>query len=193
MSDLKTPKTRSVKDMKSRLRQLIREKAYKEGEFKLASGKTSNYYINGKMVTLDPEGLLLVSELLFEFCREAGVEAIGGPTIGADPIVAGVAVVSQLHGQPILPFLVRKEVKDHGTGLRIEGPVPKGKRVAMVDDVITTGGSLVSAIQAAREAGCEVVQILCIVDREEGGSDRFADEGLRFDSIFKISDIRSSG
>jgi orotate phosphoribosyltransferase len=185
--------TKSCEEMKTRLRALIREKAYKEGEFKLASGKMSSYYINGKMVTLDPEGLLLVSELLFEFCREAGVEAIGGPTIGADPIVAGVAVVSQLRGQPILPFLVRKEVKDHGTGLRIEGPVPKGKRVAMVDDVITTGGSLVSAIEAAREAGCEVVQILCVVDREEGGSDRFAGEGLRFDSIFKISDIRSSG
>lgn len=182
----------TTEELRARLLELIREKAYKEGQFKLASGKTSSYYINGKMVTLDPEGLLIVSQLLFEFCRDAGVEAIGGPTIGADPIVAGVAVVSQLQGRPISPFLVRKEVKDHGTGLRIEGPVPAGKKVAMVDDVITTGGSLVSAIEAAKDAGCKVVQIVCVVDREEGGSQRFNEQGLRFDSIFKISDIRSS-
>jgi orotate phosphoribosyltransferase len=147
------------------LLQLLARKSFKLGEFKLSSGATSDYYIDCRTTTLDARGAQLTGEVFLEEIRKQGwnPEAIGGLTMGADPIVVAVAVISgQING-----FLVRKSEKKHGTGRRIEGFAEKGARVVIVDDVCTTGASTVQAIEAAREFGFEIVGVMCLVERQE--------------------------
>ncbi len=157
--------------------------ALKYGEFTLSSGKQSSYYFDGRLLSLDPEGAELIAGALLPILRDAGVEAVGGPTLGADPIVAAVAVTSRRAGNEIPAFIVRKEVKSHGTGQAIEGPLPPGSSVAIVDDVCTTGGALFHAITAAEGLGCTVVKVAAVLDRREGGSEELLRRGYDFVSL----------
>lgn len=179
--------------LKERLKEILRERSYEEGEFVLSSGKRSSYYLDCKQTTLDPEGAYLCGKVFFQMIREAGkgVEAIGGPTLGADPIVTAVAVVSHLEGHPIRAFIVRKEPKKHGKGLWIEGDkgLRKGMRVAVVEDVVTTGASLLKAIEVCEGFGLEVVQVLALVDREEGGREALRERGYELEAVFRRADL----
>jgi orotate phosphoribosyltransferase len=156
--------------MKARLKQLILQHAFQFSEnaaFKLVSGGTSQFYFNCKKVTLDPEGLYLVGNLILQAIRDLEVQAIGGLTLGADPIANAVAYSSWVHRQPIQSFVVRKKQKEHGTASLIEGKVRPGDRVVVVDDVVTTGGSTLQAIAACREAQLDVARVVVLVDRQE--------------------------
>lgn len=158
--------------MKDRLIRLIYEKAFKYSEepvFKLASGSMSNYYFNCKTVTLNPEGMYLIGNIVFEMVRDFNIKGIGGLTLGADPIADAVAYTSYLKEKPIEAFVVRKSAKSHGTMQWIEGNVKAGDRVVIVDDVITTGKSTIEAIARAKEAGLQIVKVIALVDRQEGG------------------------
>jgi orotate phosphoribosyltransferase len=170
---------------------LMRQKALKFGQFTLASGKKASYYLDGKQITLDPEGARLVAEGLLDLLAAAGPlpDAIGGMSIGADPITAAVVVMSAVRGTPLLGFMVRKEPKGHGTQQYIEGPVQPGQSVAIVEDVVTTGGSSLLAIERAEAFGLKVVRVLAIVDRMEGGSQQFARRGYPFASLLSIRDF----
>jgi len=175
---------------KKRLGEILREKSILKGEFKLASGKESNYYIDGRQTTLDPEGLNLIGEIFLEqTLKDPDISAVGGPTMGADPIVGSVLTLSGLKNIGLKGFLVRKEEKQHGTGKLIEGQLNEGDRVAVVEDVVTTGGSVLKAISAIEKAGATVSRVLVIVDREEGAETKFNDLGYEFYSIFKISEL----
>jgi orotate phosphoribosyltransferase len=159
-----------IEKMRNRLLELILEYAFQYSEtprFKLAHGGTSQFYFNCKRITLDPEGQYLIGNLVFEAIKDLGISAIGGLTLGADPIANATAYSSWLRGRPIQSFIVRKASKDHGIIAAIEGKVTAGDRVAVVDDVVTTGGSTLQAISACRNAGLEVVGVLTLVDRQE--------------------------
>lgn len=156
--------------MKERLKQLILEQAFRYSEtpsFKLVHGGVSRFYFNCKQVTLDPEGQYLIGNLVYDEIKDLGVQAIGGLTLGADPIADAVAYTSWLRGGPVQAFVVRKKQKEHGAAKLIEGKVFPGDRVAVVDDVVTTGGSTLQAIEACRQAGLEVVKVIVLVDRQE--------------------------
>ncbi|GLI35405.1 orotate phosphoribosyltransferase [Desulforhabdus amnigena] len=156
--------------MKERLEELILKYAFRFSEtpsFKLVSGGMSQFYFNCKRVTLDPEGQYLIGNMVFEAVKDLRIAAIGGLTLGADAIANAVAYTSWLKKQPIQSFVVRKKQKDHGIVSLIEGKVNQGDRVAVVDDVITTGGSTLQAIAACRQAGLEVVKVVVLVDRQE--------------------------
>lgn len=161
---------------KERLKELLKEHSLMFGEFVLVSGKKSNFYFDSKKTTLLPEGAYLVAREILKLIRENGIkaEAIGGMTLGADPIVCPVAAVSQVEGPPIRAFIVRKEAKGHGTSRQIEGNLRSGCRVIVVDDVVTTAGSTLKAIDAVEEAGFEVAAVIALVDREEGGTEKLA-------------------
>lgn len=180
-------------DLRMRLLEIIREKSYEEGEVTLTSGRKSTFYVDGKQTTLDAEGGYLAGRLFYEMIKRSKipVQAVGGPTLGADPIVTAISLVSYLAGTPIPAFIVRKEPKKHGKALWIEGhkSLRPGTNVAIVEDVVTTGGSMLRAIEAAKDQGLEVVQVLALVDREEGGSENLAKEGYRLESIFTKTDI----
>lgn len=170
-----------MKDTLDRLLQLALERgALQYGDFTLSSGKKSKYYFDGRRLSLDPEGAYLIGKAVLPIVRGAGVDAIGGLTLGADPIVTAVALASYLEGAGISAFIVRKETKAHGTGQSIEGPLVPGCRVAIIDDVCTTGGSLFQAIAAAEAAGCTVVKVLALLDRREGGAEELRRRGYDF-------------
>ena len=158
-------------DQRERLKALITEKCVLKGDFVLASGARSSVYFDCKRATLNPEGISLIGEMLWAqiAALPGGVTAVGGPTIGADPIVWHLAALSFLKGKPVAAFLVRKEAKGHGTRRLIENPPPAGSRVVIFEDVVTSGGSTLDAIRAAEEAGLKVAAVFCLVDREQGG------------------------
>lgn len=166
-----------------RLMELVKEKSVRYGDFTLSSGLKSPYYFDGRLTTLWPEGTYLVGKRVFELLRDEGIQAIGGPTMGADPIVAAVALVSHLEGRPIPAFIVRKEVKEHGTRRQIEGHLPAGSTVAIVDDVITTGGSIFRAIEAVEAEGCRVGKVVVLLDRNQGGAEELRHRGYGFASL----------
>ena len=171
-----------------RLLELALERgALKYGEFTLSSGQKSHYYFDGRLLSLDPEGAHLIGRLLFAILKSAGVESIGGPTVGADPIVASVALFSHLEGSPISAFIVRLERKAHGTGQAVEGPLHPASQVAIVDDVCTTGGSLIRAIKAAEELNCSVVKVVVLLDRHQGGSEDLRTLGYDFIAILEAT------
>lgn len=174
---------------RDRLIELFRQRALKFGEFTLASGKKASYYLDGKQITLHSEGLRLVSEGLLEVLSGVDFQAIGGMSIGADPIIGGVLAAAGAQGRDLLGFLVRKESKGHGTQKYVEGPVQPGMKVVIVDDVVTTGGSSLLAIDRIQEFGCEVVQVVAIVDRMEGGAANFAARNLPLKSLLTIEDF----
>jgi len=179
---------------RERLLEVIRERSYFTGEFVLTSGKVSDYYIDGKLTALDPEGAYLVGKQFFEkICDVAPeAEAVGGPTLGADPIVSSIAVVSHLEGRPLKAFIVRKEAKGHGTGSWIEGAknIRAGAKVVIVEDVATTGASTLRAVTKAREAGYDVLCAIVLVDRKEGARENLEGEGIKFFELFSIDDVR---
>jgi orotate phosphoribosyltransferase len=174
---------------KQRLMDLFRERALKFGDFTLASGKKAKYYLDGKQVTLHSRGLRQVSLGLLELLRGTEFEAVGGMSIGADPIVAGVLTVAAEQGRDLKGFLVRKESKGHGTQKFVEGPLEPGERVVIVEDVVTTGGSSLLAIDRVQEFGARVVQVAAIVDRMEGGAASFRERGIPFTSLLTIEDF----
>jgi len=157
-----------------------------EGEFTLTSGKKSDYYFEGKRLTLSPEGAYLTGKVVFDQLADADIDAIGGVAIGGYPMVAAVALVSYLEGKPVPSFIVREETKEHGTRRRIEGHLKEGSRVAIVDDVITTGGSVSRAIEAAEAAKGKVVKVIVLVDRHEGGSEQLKKQGYDFTAIIDL-------
>lgn len=162
----------TIDEKKERLGEIILERSFKYSDnppFTLASGRKSNYYFNCKPTTLDPEGMNLIGEIIFDMIKDADVTAAGGLTLGADPIADALAVISWQKGKPVKSFIVRKDVKDHGTKSAIEGSVQAGERVVIIDDVITTGGSTIIAIGEARKAGLVIDRVVTLIDREEGG------------------------
>ncbi len=167
------------------LRVAERVGALRFGDFTLSSGARSSYYFDGRLLTLDPEGALLVAGALMPLLLDCRAQAVAGPTLGADPMVAAVAVTSQLRGTPIPGLIVRMEAKEHGMARLIEGPLTEGTRIAVVDDACTSGASLMHAVRAVEDRGCEVVKVLCILDRLEGGSAEIRRRGYDFASLLQ--------
>ncbi len=153
------------------------------GEFTLSSGLKSDHYWDGKKVTLSAAGAYLVGKAILEMISGLDVDAVGGPEMGAIPVATAVAMASHLEGKDIPAFIVRKNAKEHGTRKEIEGFLNNGDRVVIVEDVVTTGESVIRAIEAARNRQCKVVKVIALVDRHEGGSDRLRREGYDFESI----------
>lgn len=174
---------------KPQLLDLFRERALKFGDFTLASGRKAKYYLDGKQITLHSTGLRLVAQGLLDLLENVDFQAIGGMSIGADPIVGAVLAVAAERGRDLCGFMVRKEAKGHGTGKFVEGPVQPGSKVVIIDDVVTTGGSSLLAIDRIQEFGCQVVQVVAIVDRMEGGAANFAARELPFSSLLNITDF----
>lgn len=174
-----------------RLHKLVKERSFEYGDFTLSSGKKSSYYFDGKQVTLHPEGSYLVGKILYQKIQGLNIDAVGGYTIGADPMVSAFGVVAHLEGLNNLKlFIVRKTPKTHGKCKNIEGPLlKKGDQVVVVDDVITTGGSVIKSIDAVRELGCHVIKVIALVDREEGGTEAIQNLGIDVDPIFTIRDF----
>lgn len=182
----------SIGEKKERLGKIILERSFKYSDnppFTLASGRQSNYYFNCKPTTLDPEGMNLIGEVIFDMLKDAPVTAAGGLTLGADPIANALAVVSWQKGRPIKSFIVRKDVKDHGTKSAVEGNVAAGERVVIIDDVITTGGSTITAIEQVRRAGLTVDRVITLIDREEGGRENILALVAPVQSVFTRTEI----
>ncbi len=171
--------------MRERLKELIRRFSLSFGDFVLASGERSHYYIDLRMTSLHPEGLALTSALLYEMLNPE-VEAVGGMGLGAYPLVSGIVLESQRAGRPVRGFLIRKEKKPHGRGKKVEGWLEGGSKVALVEDVVTTGGSLLKAAEEVRAAGGKVIQVLAVLDR--GGGSKI-NSFYPFSSIFTVDEI----
>jgi len=174
---------------RDKLIELFQQRALKLGDFTLASGKKSKYYLDGKQITLHSLGLRLVSEGLLDLLQGVDFDAFGGMTIGADPIVGGVLTAAAEANRSLVGFLVRKEPKSHGTQQYIEGPLQPGMKVVVVDDVVTTGGSALQAVDRVEQFGAKVLQVVGIIDRMEGGAQNFAARGLPFRSLLSIRDF----
>lgn len=172
-----------------RLQEVLLERSYRQGTFRLTSGRESDFYIDGKQTTLSAEGAWLCGRLLYRLIRErqsAPVQAVGGMTLGADPLVTAVSLVSFIEKDAMPAFIVRKEAKGHGTGQYIEGAgnLPAGARVALVEDVVTSGGTLLKVIDRVQAAGYVVDLVATVVDREEGGAEALATKGFRLAALF---------
>jgi orotate phosphoribosyltransferase len=183
-------------EMKTALRQELQahllEYSLQFGDFTLTSGRKSDYYIDGKQTTLRSRGAYLVAQLILDELRDAGVDAIAGPTLGADPVIGAVVALAALENIPLIGVIVRKEAKGHGTQRMIEGPLRPGMRVAVFDDTVTTGGSLKHAIDQIEAAQCTVVKTLAIVDRQEGARQNFAQWGYPFQPLFTIDELKAA-
>lgn len=162
------------------------------GDFTLTSGRQSDYYIDGKQTTLRSRGAYLVARLILDELQDTGVEAIGGPTLGADPVIGAVLALAALENLSLIGFIVRKQAKEHGTQRLIEGPLQPGMRVAVFDDTVTTGGSLKHALDQIKALQCPVVKVLAIVDRQEGAQQNFAQWGYPFQALFTIDELKAS-
>lgn len=176
-------------NIRERLRQMLLERSMRFGEFVLSSGATSNYYIDVRKTSLHPEGLKMVARLFWEQLKDDDVTAVGGLTLGADPLVAGVMWWSHEMGRPLEGFLVRKMSKDHGMRGQVEGNLAGHKRVAILDDVITSGESALIAAEAAESYKAEVVRVLTVVDRGQGAAQIFQQRGYPFTPLFTIGEL----
>jgi len=174
-----------------RLLSILAERSARRGQFTLASGRQSTLYIDARLTTMSPDGLALIGPLALAALSSVGwdIDAVGGLTLGADPISYAIAYASAATACPLRAFTVRKEAKTHGTGRLVEGPFKTGDRVAVIEDVITTGGSALRAAEAIRAAGGTVVGILALVDREEGGRDALINAGLPVVALVRATDI----
>ena len=173
------------------LQHLLAERSARRGKFTLSSGRESTLYIDARLTTMSPEGLILIGPLGLAALEESGwnVQAVGGLTLGADPVAYAIAYASAQKGRLIRAFTVRKEAKTHGTGQLIEGPFKPGDRVAIVEDVITTGGSALKAATAVQAAGGVVIGVLAVVDRDEGGTEALVAQGFRVIDLTRAGDI----
>jgi orotate phosphoribosyltransferase len=178
---------------RARLAEIIRKRSFGRGEITLASGRKSDFYFNLKPTMLDPEGAALLAELTYEALKDDQLDYIGGLEMGAVPIAGSIAQISWLKGHPIAAFFVRKKPKEHGARLAVEGLAKgetlQGKRVVIVEDVTTTGGSAIKAADAVRDAGGEIVLVFTMVDRDEGAAENFTQAGLPFRSLYKASEF----
>ncbi|MCM8786274.1 MAG: orotate phosphoribosyltransferase [Candidatus Omnitrophica bacterium] len=177
--------------IKEKLKNILLKKAVFLKEVVLSSGKKSNFYIDCRIVTLSPEGLYLVSKIIFEMIKNENIDAIGGLTLGADPIVSGVCLISYIEKNPINGFIVRNVKKEHGLEKIIEGNLKENWNVVIVDDVATTGSSILKAIEVVENYKCKVKKVICIVDREEGAKEEIEKKGYKLETIFKKSDLIS--
>jgi len=177
-------------ELKEKLFKLLNKEALKRGKFMLSSGKESNYYLDGRVITLSPEGAYLVAGIILDMLKTETLDAIGGPTLGADPIAGALAALSYLNKQPIKTFIVRKQAKEHGARKQVEGPeLKKGARVILIDDVATSGKAILEAKQALDKIGVLAEKAIVIVDRSQGAAENLAEFGLKLQSIFKIADF----
>lgn len=174
---------------KTRLIELVRSLALQTGQFKLASGKMSNYYLDCRKVTLDSRGANLIADGMLELLGAELPDAVGGMAIGADPITAALITVAGRSGRPLKGFIVRKEAKQHGTGRDVEGPVQPGDTAYVVEDVVTTGGSSLAAIEKAEAFGLKILGILAVIDRLEGGQETLAARGYKLQTLLTIRDF----
>jgi orotate phosphoribosyltransferase len=171
------------------LKGLIREKALAFGDFKLASGKKASYYLDCRQITLDAQGARLVGEGMLDLVAGDLPDLVGGMAIGADPITAAILTLAGLRGLPLRGVMVRKEAKAHGTGRFVEGPFREGESIAIVEDVVTTGGSSLLAIERCEAVGLKIHRVLAIVDRLEGGREAFAARGYELTTLFTVRDF----
>lgn len=173
---------------RARLLEIIRRRSFGRGDVTLASGRKSDFYFNLKPTMMDPEGATLLAELTYEALKDEQYDYIGGLEMGAVPLAGAIAQISWIKGHPIAAFFVRKKPKEHGARLAIEGLARDeslaGKRIVVVEDVTTTGGSAMKAVESLREAGAEVALVFTMVDREEGAADTFAQAGLPFRALY---------
>lgn len=178
---------------RNELMTIIRELSYEEREVTLASGRKSNFYFDGKQTTLHPRGGLLVGKAFYEEVKQfpGPIHGVGGLTMGADPIATATSIAANLAGEPMAAFIIRKEPKGHGTGQWLEGRknLPAGSRVVIVEDVTTTGGSSMKAVDRARQEGLEVVGIVTLVDREEGARENIEGEGMALRAVFTRTQV----
>lgn len=178
---------------KQRLKEILLQKSYRKGTFKLTSGRESDFYIDGKQTTLDAEGGYLCGKLIHQAIQASPqkIGAVGGMTLGADPLVTATSLVSFLEKDPIPAFIVRKESKKHGTEAYIEGQsnIPQGARVALLEDVVTTGGTLIKVIERVERQGYTVGLVITVVDREEGGAETLAAAGYPLTAIFTKAEL----
>ena len=177
---------------KKRLLEILLEKSFQYSEkpiFKLASGKTSNYYINCKGTTLDAEAMNLIGHIFYNKIKTLRVNAIGGLTQGADPIAVATAMISGIIDDPINAFVVRKKAKEHGLKKLIEGDIHEGDKVVIVDDVITTGQSTIEAIENAKKEKLNIIKVIVLIDRQEGGRENIERQGVPFESVFTKDDL----
>ncbi|MDQ1271833.1 MAG: Orotate phosphoribosyltransferase [Planctomycetota bacterium] len=175
-----------------RLLEILLQKSFKYSEvpiFKLVSGRMSNYYINCKTTTLDPEAMLLIGHLFYNKIKPLHIHAIGGLTLGADPIAFATAMVSGMQDDAVNAFVVRKKAKEHGLMKWIEGNVREGDKVVIVDDVVTTGQSTIEAVDRAMESGLNVIKAIALVDRQEGGRENIERKNIPFESVFTKDDL----
>ena len=173
--------------MKEELLELIKERGYRKGDFTLSSGKKSEHYVNCKPIILTGRGLTLTSLLML---KEVQTNVVAGLTLGADPLVSGVSLVSALDGRMVNALIIRKEPKGYGTASQIEGPLPvKGSKITVLEDVVTTGGSSIKAVKVLRDEGYIVERVVSLVDRQEGGKDAMMDNDLELCSLFTIEDL----
>jgi orotate phosphoribosyltransferase len=180
----------NISTLRSNLLDLLCQEAYREGSFTLSSGQPSNYYINCKPVTLHPQGAVAVGRLMLEMLSD-DTEAVAGLTLGADPIVSAVSIISAYESRPIPALIIRKEAKGHGTQAYIEGPLlPPGTKVVVLEDVVTTGQSAMKAVTRLKDAGYTVEQVISLVDRQQGGAEFYQSQGLKFDVVYEIEEIK---
>ena len=178
---------------RARLADIIRKRSFGRGEITLASGRKSDFYFNLKPTMLDPEGAALLAELSLDALKDDNVDYIGGLEMGAVPIAGAIAQLSWVKGRPIGAFFVRKKPKEHGARLAVEGLAKgeglAGKRIVIVEDVTTTGGSAIKAVDAVKDAGGEVVLVFTMVDRDEGATEAFAEAGIPFRALYKAGEF----
>ena len=173
-----------------KLASLLEQKSLRRGNFILASGKSSTYYIDGKLTSMDPEGAAAIAEAIFAEIENLPVDAVGGMDMGATPIIGAVALHGYRSGRPLPTFVVRKDVKPHGTMKKIEGPIPTSpSNVVIIDDVVTSGKSILDAIDAVSLAGHRVVLAISILDRNAGASEALANRGIRYQPLAILEDI----
>ena len=180
----------SIPSKKKSLLPILKRLSYKKKRVVLSSGKVSNYYFDGRITSLSSEGSYYIASIIINMLKKEKVDAIGGLTLGADPIVGAVVALSYTQKNPINGFLVRKETKKHGMQNLIEGtPLKKSSKVVIVDDVVTSGGSTIKAIEAVQKIGCKVVRVIAIVDRLAGAKENIAKYNCKLESIFTIKDF----
>ncbi len=184
-----------MEDLKRRLARILLEKSYREGDFMLTSGRRSDYYFDCRVTALHPEGSWLIGTLFNKLLADVDIKGVGGMTLGADPLVAATTVISHEVGRPLAGLLVRKEAKGHGTGQYVEGlgNFQDNDRVAMLEDVVTTGGSLLKACQRVADAKLKIVSVCTILDRQEGGREILKDAGYDLLALYTREELVKLG